>query len=63
MLKGRPQGATWAYLKDQGRVYVENFNSLKRTANIRFDPGLGMRSRVRKVNLDDLDFTREWKFQ
>lgn len=58
----KPQGAVYAYVKDQGRVWVESINSLKGTALVRFDPGQDMRSRARTVSMAAVDFTREWKF-
>lgn len=57
----KPQGAVYAYLADRGRVWVESINSAQGTALVRFDPNLGMRSRVHKVSLAALDFDREWK--
>lgn len=59
--KRKPQGGVYAYLIDHGRVWVESFNSMKGTALVRFDPGLGMRSRVKSVQLSQIDFNREWK--
>lgn len=56
-----PQGGMHALWIGHGRVWVESFNSIKRTALVRFDAGDGMRSRCRTVPLDEIDFTREWK--
>ncbi len=44
-----------------GRVWVESINTAKQTALVRYDPGLGMRSRVFCAHLADIDFTREWR--
>jgi len=61
-LERKPQGGVYAYYINRGRVWVESFNSITSTALIRFDPGEGVRSRVHKVRLSQLDFSREWKF-
>ena len=58
----KPQGAVHAYVVDQGRAWVESINTLHGTALVRFDANTGMRSRCHKVRLDQIDFTREWKF-
>ena len=61
-LARKPQGGVYAYWRDHGRVWVESINTLKGTALVRFDPGLGMRSRQHAVKLAFIDFNREWKF-
>lgn len=55
-------GGVYAYLKDRGRVWVESIHGLDGTARVRFDPGQGMRSRVHKVRIADIDFARQWRF-
>lgn len=59
----KPQGGVWAYLKGHGRVWVESIASLHGTALVRFDANTGFRSRVKKVQLAEIDFEREWRFQ
>lgn len=63
-MKRSPQGGVYAYVLDRGRVWVESVSSLgpNGTALVRFDPNEGMRSRVHKVPLNQVDFDREWKF-
>ncbi len=57
-----PQGGMYAYVRDKGRAWIESVNSLQGIALVRFDANIGRRSRVYKVNLCDIDFTREWRF-
>lgn len=58
----KPQGGVHAYVIDRGRAFVESIHCMNGTALVRFDAGIGMRSRCEKVKLSDVDFTREWKF-
>jgi hypothetical protein len=58
-----PQGGVYAYLIDQGRVWVESINSIRQSALVRFDPGEGLRGRVKVVRLSSIDFSREWRFR
>lgn len=57
-----PQGGVHAYVLDRGRAWVESINSIKETALIRWDAGLGKRSRCYTIQLSQVDFTRQWKF-
>lgn len=55
----KPQGGVHAYIANRGRAWIESIHSLNGTALVRFNAGIGMRSRCEKVKLSDVDFTRE----
>ena len=60
-INDNPQGGMFALWKDHGRVWVESINTLTGMALVRFDCNDGTRSRVRKVPIAQIDFTREWR--